>query len=94
MIHSEEKHGPLTIDECTIIKGALDMKNKKATSIMTPLDSVFMLHSDMKINKDTLKMVIKSSLKLIIRYTKAVILESLSIKILDNILLDYSMSNV
>jgi metal transporter CNNM len=66
MIHSEEKHGPLSIDECTIIKGALDMKNKKATACMTPLESVFMLHSEVVINKETLSMVRKVNFELIL----------------------------
>lgn len=56
-IHGEANHGPLTLDEITIIKGALDLKNKKVASCMTPLDSVFMLPVEQKLDKETLKMV-------------------------------------
>jgi len=56
-IHAESNKGPLSFDETTIIKGALDMKNKKVTSCMTPLESVFMLPIEQKINKEILKMI-------------------------------------
>ena len=41
----------------TIIKGALDMRNKKVSSVMTPLDSVYMLSWQQKLDKDTIRYV-------------------------------------
>lgn len=42
-----------------MIIGALDMKTKTVRNCLTPLDKVFMLNIDDKMNRDTLNLVIK-----------------------------------
>jgi len=54
-IHGEEGRGPLSIDETTIIKGALEMKTKTVKQCMTPLDKVFMFSVDKILNASTMK---------------------------------------
>jgi len=49
----------LTVDECTIIKGALDMKSKIVSDCMTPLKSVFMLPIESKLDVDTILNIIQ-----------------------------------
>jgi len=56
-IHGQENKGPLSRDEMTIIKGALDMKHKKVTAVMTPLSSVFMIPIELAFTKETLRMI-------------------------------------
>lgn len=56
-MHSEEQEGFLSTDETTIIKGALDLKEKNAMMVMTPLDKVFMMEASMHLTKDTLEQV-------------------------------------
>lgn len=57
-IHGEEHgKGPLTIDETTIIQGALDMKHKTLKDCMNPLDEVFMLDMNARMDKKTMKEV-------------------------------------
>lgn len=49
--HGEEFQGPLTKDEMTIIKGALDMKEKTVGAVMTKFDSVYMIDVHTKLDK-------------------------------------------
>ena len=55
-IHGEENK--LTIDETTIIKGALEMKQKTVRNCMTTLDQVFMLEINSHLNQRTMTEVL------------------------------------
>ena len=61
-IHGEGQQfgGQLTTDEVRIIKGALDLTNKRAKAAMTPLDMVFMLPLDATLDESTLTAVLAS----------------------------------
>jgi len=54
------EHGILTMDETTIMKGALDMKDKTAMDVMTPLEKVFMLRVDQKLDQDVVQQIAES----------------------------------
>jgi len=58
-IHSEDQEGPLTMDESTIIKGALDMKYKTVKHCMTPLDQVFMVSFDARLDRQLMTEISK-----------------------------------
>ncbi len=60
-LHGEDKEGYLSIDETKIIKGALDLRDKSAQNAMSKLDSIFMLESTTKLNKEILSKVSTSS---------------------------------
>eukprot|EP01127_Copromyxa_protea_P005379 TRINITY_DN15317_c0_g1_i1.p1 TRINITY_DN15317_c0_g1~~TRINITY_DN15317_c0_g1_i1.p1 ORF type:complete len:516 (+),score=98.09 TRINITY_DN15317_c0_g1_i1:38-1585(+) len=47
----------LTYDEISIIKGALDMTDKKAGDVLTPLTKCFMLNVNELLNQNTLKII-------------------------------------
>eukprot|EP01112_Ceratiomyxa_fruticulosa_P021732 TRINITY_DN7759_c0_g2_i1.p1 TRINITY_DN7759_c0_g2~~TRINITY_DN7759_c0_g2_i1.p1 ORF type:complete len:550 (-),score=113.58 TRINITY_DN7759_c0_g2_i1:82-1731(-) len=59
--HQEDSRagGGLTVDETTIMKGALDMIDKKAHSIMTPLEEVFMVELMDSLTKEFFSKVIE-----------------------------------
>ncbi|EIE23447.1 DUF21-domain-containing protein [Coccomyxa subellipsoidea C-169] len=62
-IHSEVDGiggGYLSAEEINIIRGALDMTEKKAVVGMTPLDKVFMLSADTELNVATMRSVLGS----------------------------------
>lgn len=46
--------GELTLDECTIIKGALDLKEKTVGNVMIHMENVFMLEFNDKLDKTTM----------------------------------------
>jgi CBS domain containing-hemolysin-like protein len=46
--------GELTMDECTIIKGALDLKEKTVGNVMIHMENVFMLELNDKLDKATM----------------------------------------
>eukprot|EP00798_Chlamydomonas_sp_ICE-L_P001234 gene1234-32578_t len=52
--------GTLTVDECNVIRGALDMTTKIAMKSMTPLDKVFMLSTDDCIDERVLQSILSS----------------------------------
>lgn len=52
--------GKLSEDEVNVIVGALDMHTKTAESAMTPINKVFMLPSDAKLDYETLQRVVES----------------------------------
>lgn len=52
--------GQLTTDEVNIIKGALDLSSKTAAEGMTPLDLVFMLSTNTKLDSETLEAILAS----------------------------------
>mmetsp|Transcript_2569 Transcript_2569/g.3409 ORF Transcript_2569/g.3409 Transcript_2569/m.3409 type:complete len:507 (+) Transcript_2569:51-1571(+) len=58
-MHASVNQGPLTLDECTIIRGALDMKTKVVKDCMTPLDQVFMLDINTKMDREAIKMIVE-----------------------------------
>ncbi|XP_051142456.1 DUF21 domain-containing protein At5g52790 isoform X2 [Andrographis paniculata] len=59
-MHGNEagKGGELTHDETTIISGALDLTEKTAKDVMTPLSDVFSLDLNAKLDEDTLSLII------------------------------------
>eukprot|EP01118_Nematostelium_gracile_P013181 TRINITY_DN4951_c0_g1_i1.p1 TRINITY_DN4951_c0_g1~~TRINITY_DN4951_c0_g1_i1.p1 ORF type:complete len:478 (-),score=117.32 TRINITY_DN4951_c0_g1_i1:11-1378(-) len=59
-LHGQEHSGPLTVDEMTIIRGAIDLKHKKVSQFMTPLEKVFMLDLQSLLNEDTLSAIRES----------------------------------
>jgi ankyrin repeat/SOCS box protein 13/metal transporter CNNM len=52
---SDGNEEPLSSDEVMIIKGALEMRSKVVREAMTPLESVFMLSVNEKLNKGTMQ---------------------------------------
>ncbi|XP_062510862.1 uncharacterized protein LOC134186817 [Corticium candelabrum] len=52
---SEHNEEPLSSDEVLIIKGALEMRSKVVKEAMTPLESVFMLNTDDKLDRVTMQ---------------------------------------
>ncbi|CAL5220421.1 g2433 [Coccomyxa viridis] len=52
--------GDLSEDEITVIRGALDLSHKTATSCMTPLDKVFMLSADAVVDEAVLLAILES----------------------------------
>eukprot|EP01125_Pyxidicula_operculata_P005259 TRINITY_DN1896_c0_g2_i3.p1 TRINITY_DN1896_c0_g2~~TRINITY_DN1896_c0_g2_i3.p1 ORF type:complete len:325 (+),score=84.81 TRINITY_DN1896_c0_g2_i3:516-1490(+) len=50
----------LTYDEITIIKGALDMRNKTAIQASTPLDKIFMIDINTKIDRSLKEKIIEN----------------------------------
>jgi ankyrin repeat/SOCS box protein 13/metal transporter CNNM len=59
-LHGHEHSGPLSVDEMTIIRGALDLKHKKVSQFMTPLDKVFMLDIHSPMSEETLNVIRES----------------------------------
>uniref|UniRef100_A0A6B2L466 CNNM transmembrane domain-containing protein n=1 Tax=Arcella intermedia TaxID=1963864 RepID=A0A6B2L466_9EUKA len=55
--NSEKRLSP---NEIAIIKGALDLKTKKALDVMTPLESIFMLNVDHNLNEHVLQNILDS----------------------------------
>lgn len=56
--NDDDNEEPLTIDEVLIIKGALDLRDKVAKDCMVPLDAVFMLAIDTKLDLNTMTKII------------------------------------
>ena len=56
-MHGQDHSGPLSVDETTIIRGALDMRQKTVKMCMTPLEKVFMLEKNMKLDQPLLQQV-------------------------------------
>eukprot|EP00955_Chlamydomonas_euryale_P034477 349801-Chlamydomonas_euryale.AAC.42 len=52
--------GTLTAEEIHVIRGALDLTSKTATKAMTPLDKVFMLSTDDRLDERCLQAVLMS----------------------------------
>jgi metal transporter CNNM len=52
--------GDLVSDTITIVGGALDLQVKTAKEAMTPIEDVFMLPIDAKLDYETLAMVVRS----------------------------------
>ncbi|KAK3097502.1 hypothetical protein FSP39_010242 [Pinctada imbricata] len=59
-VHDDDE-GPLCVDEVLIIKGALDMKNKTVKDAMLPLDDVYMVNIDDKLDKEKMEELISRS---------------------------------
>jgi len=53
--------GPLTMAEVKVIKGAMAMVDKNVIHCCTPLDEVFMLPASAKLDKPTLKLILKNN---------------------------------
>ncbi|RKP05739.1 hypothetical protein THASP1DRAFT_4354, partial [Thamnocephalis sphaerospora] len=57
-IHGDHRDGPLTKDEVTIIRGALDLQEKTAATVMTEVDSIFSISIDDQLNRETMLRII------------------------------------
>lgn len=71
-IHSEdESHdGPLSLNEVKVIKGALEMDDKQVNMAFTPLENVFAMEINTKLDKDTFQKIKETSLSRIPVYEK------------------------
>lgn len=60
--HSKQAQhgGDLSIDAVTIMRGALDLQEKKVQNSMTYIDDVFMLHADTKLDRETIQKIVES----------------------------------
>ena len=56
---SEENEDPLTADEALVIKGALSMRDKAVKQICTPIESVFSLDINDKMDRATMNIVLE-----------------------------------
>eukprot|EP00891_Asterochloris_glomerata_P001825 jgi/Astpho2/1825/gw1.00038.77.1_t len=52
--------GNLSVDEVQVIRGALDLTHKTAINCMTPLDKVFMVPADAKLDEETMTKIYRS----------------------------------
>jgi len=61
-IHSSQRPegGDLNIDAVTIMRGALDLQEKSVRDVLTPIQDVFMLPIDAKLDRTTLKDIVAS----------------------------------
>lgn len=61
-VHAEShgQGGELTHDETMIIKGAMDLREKKVVEVLTPLENTFMLPSDAKLDQQTMMSILAS----------------------------------
>lgn len=61
-VHAEShgRGGELTHDETMIIKGAMDLREKKVVEVLTPLENTFMLPSDAKLDQETMMAILSS----------------------------------
>lgn len=60
--HSQQAQhgGDLSMDAVTVIRGALDLQEKKVKNSMTVLDGVFMLESNSKLDRPTIQKIVES----------------------------------
>ncbi|KAJ3278437.1 hypothetical protein HK104_002345, partial [Borealophlyctis nickersoniae] len=56
-LHGEDKAGPLTRDEVSIIRAVLDLREKSVANVMTTLEHVFMLPLEAKLNQTTIEQI-------------------------------------
>lgn len=57
-IHGNSRDGPLTKNEVTIIRGALDLQEKTALSVMTALDDVFAIDTKAVLDQTALQNIV------------------------------------
>lgn len=60
--HVDKMDGPagtLTQDEASIVKGALDLRDKTAAMILTPIENAFMLEEGSRLDEATMKLIIE-----------------------------------
>jgi metal transporter CNNM len=58
-LHGEQEGGHLTNDEILVLRGALDLRDKRAETIMTAFNRVFMLNIDSKLDHQTIQEIMK-----------------------------------
>jgi CBS domain containing-hemolysin-like protein len=56
----KEKDTPLTASEMTLLDGAFQFAQKTVVRVMTPLDRVFTLNADMRLNFDNMMLIFQS----------------------------------
>ncbi|KAI8895189.1 hypothetical protein BC833DRAFT_602133 [Globomyces pollinis-pini] len=59
-LHGEDKEGPLSKDEVSILRAVLDLRHKTVGDIMTSLENVFMLSIDGKLDRATIQRIVKA----------------------------------
>ncbi|KAJ1565151.1 hypothetical protein HK096_004309, partial [Nowakowskiella sp. JEL0078] len=70
-MHSEDKHGPLSNHEISIVRAVLDLKEKNVFHIMTRLEDVFMLSIDSKLDHETMNILLQRGHSRVPIYKKA-----------------------
>jgi len=72
-LHAEEEGlgGTLSVDEISIISGALDLTHKTAWAAMTPLDKVFMLPVERPLDEACLQDILSRGHSRVPVYTAA-----------------------
>eukprot|EP00127_Corallochytrium_limacisporum_P001752 Clim_evm6s78 gene=Clim_evmTU6s78 len=69
-IGNEANEDPLTADEATVIKSALDMRNKTVGDVLTPMDAVFMLNTEELLDESVMDSIISKGYSRIPVYRK------------------------
>ncbi|KAL2916255.1 hypothetical protein HK105_204346 [Polyrhizophydium stewartii] len=59
-MHGEDKSGPLTKDEVSVLRAVLELRDKSVRNIMTLLDDVFMLPLSAKLDLATMQSIIQA----------------------------------
>lgn len=52
-LHGEDRAGPLSSDEVSILRAVLDLRTKTVKDVMTPLEDVFMFSMSDSLNRET-----------------------------------------
>jgi metal transporter CNNM len=56
-MHDEDHSGPLSLEEVSILRAVLELKEKTVTDVMTKLSDVVMLPLDAKLDRSTISNV-------------------------------------
>jgi metal transporter CNNM len=59
-IHGNHHEGPLSKNEVTIIRGAMDLQEKTAATIMTDLENVFAIDSNTMLNYESMNSIVEA----------------------------------
>eukprot|EP01117_Protostelium_nocturnum_P006185 TRINITY_DN2229_c0_g1_i2.p1 TRINITY_DN2229_c0_g1~~TRINITY_DN2229_c0_g1_i2.p1 ORF type:complete len:471 (-),score=158.45 TRINITY_DN2229_c0_g1_i2:35-1447(-) len=58
-MHALSHEGPLSLDECMVINGALDLRGKSVVTSMTPIEKAFMVSTDEVVDTQFLDKIIR-----------------------------------
>lgn len=59
-LHAESAKGPLKPDEVMIIRGALDLHEKRAVDVMTQMEYVFSIGKDSKLDRPLVTRIVRA----------------------------------
>ncbi|KAJ3100150.1 hypothetical protein HDU96_010434 [Phlyctochytrium bullatum] len=59
-MHGEDHHGPLTVEEVTILRAVLELRDKTVVNIMTHLEDVMMLPLSAKLDRPTMHQLLQA----------------------------------